>query len=146
MVLPPDLIDRFYSVRRAMDLGPPNFYQDVVTDFIREGHFARHIRRMRTLYGDRRSALVEGIRQEFGTAVQIAGAEAGLHLTVLFPELKSDVDLAIKAARHKLWLWPLSPAYVGKASHQGFILGFGSTSAEEMPRTIRKIRSVLSSK
>ena len=146
MVLPPDLIDRFYSVRRAMDLGPPNFYQDVVTDFIREGHFARHIRRMRTLYGDRRSALVEGIRQEFGTAVQIAGAEAGLHLTVLFPELKSDVDLAIKAARHKLWLWPLSPAYVGKASHQGFILGFGNSSAEEMPRTIRKIRSVLGSK
>jgi len=145
VVMPPDLIDRFCSVRRAMDLGPPNFYQDVVADFIREGHFARHIRRMRTLYRERRSALVESIHHEFGT-VQIVGAEAGLHLTVLFPELKSDVDLAIKAARHKLWLWPLSPAYVGKASHQGFILGFGSTSAEEMPRTIRKIRSVLSSK
>jgi GntR family transcriptional regulator/MocR family aminotransferase len=144
MVLPPDLIDRFYSVRRAMDLGPPNFYQDVVADFISEGHFARHIRRMRTLYRDRRSALVESIHREFGTAVQIVGAEAGLHLTVLFPELESDVDLAIRAARYNLWLWPLSPAYVGKASRQGFILGFGSTSAQEMSPTIRKIRSVLS--
>jgi GntR family transcriptional regulator/MocR family aminotransferase len=145
-VIPPDLIDRFYSVRRAMDLGPPSFYQDVVSDFIREGHFARHIRRMRTLYRNRRSALVESIWHEFGTEVQMIGAEAGLHLAVLFPELKSDVDLAIKAARHKLWLWPLSPAYVGKASHQGFILGFGSTSAEEMPNTVRKIRSLLNSK
>jgi GntR family transcriptional regulator/MocR family aminotransferase len=144
--MPPDLIDRFCSVRRAMDLGPPTFYQDVVADFIREGHFARHIRRMRTLYRDRRSALVESIHHEFGTAVQIVGAEAGLHLVVSFPELKSDVDLANRAARHKLWLWPLSPAYVGKASHQGFILGFGSTSAEEMPRTVRKISSVLGSK
>jgi len=146
VVMPPDLIDHFYSVRQAMDLGPPSFYQDVVADFIREGHFARHIRRMRTLYRDRRSALVESIHHEFGTAVQIVGTEAGLHLAVLFPELKSDVDFAIEAARHKLWLWPLSPAYVGKASHQGFILGFGSTSAEEMPCTVRKIRSVLSSR
>ncbi len=146
IVMPPDLIDRFYSIRRAMDLGPPTFYQNVVADFIREGHFARHIRRMRTLYRDRRSVLVESIRKEFGTTAQIIGAEAGLHLAVLFPELKSDVEVATKAARHEVWLWPLSPAYVSKRSRQGFILGFGSTPVEHIPRTMRKIRSLLLSK
>jgi len=146
IVMPPDLIDRFYSIRRAMDLGPPTFYQNVVVDFIREGHFARHIRRMRTLYRDRRSVLVESIRKEFGTAAQIIGAEAGLHLAVLFPELKSDVEVATKAARHEVWLWPLSPAYVSTRSRQGFILGFGSTPVEQIPRAMRKVRGLLLSK
>jgi GntR family transcriptional regulator/MocR family aminotransferase len=146
IVMPPDLIDRFYSIRRTMDLGPPTFYQNVVADFIREGHFARHIRRMRTLYRDRRSVLVESTHKEFGTAAQIIGAEAGLHLAVLFPELKSDVEVATKAARHEVWLWPLSPAYVSKKLRQGLILGFGSTPAEEIPRAMRKVRSLLHSK
>ena len=47
LVLPADLVDRFLRVRRAMDLGPPTFHQEVLADFIGEGHFARHIRRMR---------------------------------------------------------------------------------------------------
>lgn len=146
IVMPPDLVERFHAVRRTMDLSPPSFYQDVVADFIREGHFARHIRRMRTLYRDRRGALVESIRDEFGTDVQIVGSEAGLHLAVLFPGLKSDIEFAVKVARHQVWLRPLSPAYVGEAPRQGFILGFGSGSAEEIPRAIRKIRGVLLAK
>ena len=146
LVIPPDLVDRFYSVRRTMDLGTATFYQDVVADFMGEGHFARHIRRMRTLYRERRSALVESVRREFGAAVQTLGSDAGLHLTVLLPELNSDVEIAIKAAQQEIWLWPLSPAYIGRAPQQGFILGFGSVPAETMPRLIRKIHSLLASK
>jgi GntR family transcriptional regulator/MocR family aminotransferase len=146
IVMPPDLIERFHSVRRAMDLGPPNFYQAVVADFIREGHFARHIRRMRTAYCDRRRALVSSLEKEFGDEAQILGTQAGLHLAVGFPRVKSDVEVATRAARHKLWLWPLSPAYVGERPRQGFVLGFGSTPLEEMPGAIRKLRSALASK
>jgi GntR family transcriptional regulator/MocR family aminotransferase len=52
-----DLIERFLTVRLTIDISPPTFFQAVLADFIREGHFSRHIRRMRLLYRDRRSAL-----------------------------------------------------------------------------------------
>jgi GntR family transcriptional regulator / MocR family aminotransferase len=148
MVVPHDLIQRFRAVRRVMDLGPPGFYQAVVADFIREGHFARHIRRMRTLYRERRSALCASLTKEFGEDIQIAGAEAGMHLALLLPDFllskwKSDVSAATHAAEQKLWLWPLSPGYMGKTVRQGFILGFGSTTVEEIPRAVRKMRNLL---
>jgi GntR family transcriptional regulator/MocR family aminotransferase len=143
VVIPPDLVDRFAAVRHATDIGPPYFYQAVVTEFINEGHFARHIRRMRILYGQRRAALVEGLRQEFGSTLDVLGADAGMHLVVTLPAGFRDQELAARAAREKLWLWPLSPSYLGETSRQGFILGFGSTTATEMPNAVGQLKKVL---
>jgi GntR family transcriptional regulator/MocR family aminotransferase len=108
-----------------------------------EGHFARHIRRMRQLYSLRRSALVDGLRREFGSALEIHGSEAGMHLAVILPKGFRDQEVAVRAAHGKLWLWPLSPAYLGETRRQGFILGFGNTAAEEMPKAVRQLKSVL---
>jgi GntR family transcriptional regulator/MocR family aminotransferase len=143
MVIPSDLVDRFVAVRLAMDLCPPYLYQAVLADFMNEGHFSRHIRKTRLLYRQRRTALVEAIRSEFGTLLQVVGGEAGMHLVVTLPKGLSDQEISIHAARQSLWLWPLSPSYLGKVSRQGFILGFGSTKAAEMPRAARMLRSVL---
>ncbi|MGA8432539.1 MAG: PLP-dependent aminotransferase family protein [Candidatus Sulfotelmatobacter sp.] len=143
IVIPSDLVDSFITVRRAMDLGPPTFYQEVLADFIGEGHFVRHIRRMRVLYRERRSALVDSIHEELGSTVQILGGEAGMHLTVTLPKGKRDRDIAGRAARQNLWIWPLSPSYIGRAARPGFILGFGSTAVAEIPRAVRKLRKLL---
>ncbi|HKD82627.1 MAG TPA: PLP-dependent aminotransferase family protein [Candidatus Angelobacter sp.] len=143
IVIPPDLIDRFCAVRRVMDIAPPSFYQSVVADFIREGHFARHIRRMRTLYRERRGAVVKSIREEVDA--EVIGAEAGVHISVLLGKKCSDVECSQRAARDKLWLWPLSPCYAGKPLRQGFILGYGSTPVEQVRRAVQKISSVLKS-
>ncbi len=143
LVIPSDLVGRFAAVRRAMDLFPSHLHQAVLKDFINEGYFARYIRKMRLLYSERRNALVDAIRGEFGSRLEIAGGEAGLHLVVLLPEGLLDQEISMRAARQNLWLWPLSPSYLGKASRQGFILGFGSTEAAEMPCAVRRLRSVL---
>jgi GntR family transcriptional regulator / MocR family aminotransferase len=143
LVIPLDLIDRFVTVRRAMDIGPPNFYQDVLADFMSEGHFARHIRRMRVLYRERRSALVNSISEELGAAVEVLGSEAGMHLAITLPKGNRDLEIAERAARQNLWLWPLSPSYLGGVSRSGFIMGFGSTPVEEIPRAVRKLRNLL---
>ena len=143
IVIPSDLVDRFMSVRRAMDIGPPNFYQEVIADFITEGHFFRHIRRMRILYRERRSALVDSISKELGSMVEVLGSEAGMHLTATLPSRICDVEIAERAARQNLWLWPLSPSYLGEASRPGFILGFGSTAVEEIPLAVRKLHKLL---
>ena len=146
IVVPPDLLDRFMSVRRAMDICPPHFYQGVIADFMSEGHFARHIRRMRILYRDRRSALVDSIRQELGPRVEVLGGEAGMHLAVTMPDGNRDLEIANRAARQEFWLWPLSPCYAGEVSRSGFTLGFGSTAVEEIPLAVRRLRSLLTAK
>jgi GntR family transcriptional regulator / MocR family aminotransferase len=142
VVIPPDLVDYFLAIRRAMDLGPPNFYQEVLADFVAEGHFARHIRRMRVLYGERRRVLVESIGKELGSTVKVLGDEAGMHLAVTLPNQSHDTEIAEQAARQNLRIWPLSPSYLDEA-RPGFILGFGSASVEEIPAAVRKLRKLL---
>jgi len=143
VVIPSDLVDRFLVLRRAMDLGPPSFYQEVVANFIDEGHFARHIRRMRVLYRERRSVLVDSISKEFGSLVEVLGGEAGMHLTMTLPSKIRDLEIAELAAHQNLWIWPLSPSYLGEVSRSGFILGFGSASAADIPRAVRQLRNLL---
>jgi GntR family transcriptional regulator/MocR family aminotransferase len=145
LVIPSDLIDPFVAIRHAMDVSPPHLYQAVLADFINEGHFSRHLRRMRLAYSERRTVLVNSLRNEFGSLLQVHGAEAGLHLTVTLPKGYRDRLLSARAARQNLWLWPLSPSYLGTASHQGFILGFGGTTVAEIPYAVRRLREVLTS-
>lgn len=143
IVIPSALVDRFLTVRRASDLCPPHLYQAALADFISQGHFAAHIRRTKLVYAERRGALVEALRKEFGPEIEILGAEAGMHLVMTLPPGMSDQQISVQAAQEGLWLWPLSRAYVGKNVRQGFILGFGSTKAEEMHKQVRRLRRVL---
>ena len=145
VVIPPDLIQRFLTVRHAMDIYPPHLYQAVLENFINEGHFARHIRRTRLVYGERRTALVEALKSEFGTSMKLLGADAGVHLVVILPKGLRDRAIA-EAARHQhLWLWPLSACYLDRAARQGFILGFGSTTPRQIPSAVRRLREVIKS-
>jgi GntR family transcriptional regulator / MocR family aminotransferase len=143
VVIPSDLVERFTMVRQAMDVSPTHLYQAVLNDFMREGHFARHIRRMRILYGERRTALVETIVGEFGSALEVLGAQAGMHLVATLPKKFRDREIAASGARKRLWLWPLSPSYIGKAPRQGLILGFGNTRPAEMPPAVRQLKGIL---
>jgi GntR family transcriptional regulator/MocR family aminotransferase len=100
---------------------------------------------MRLLYGQRRTALVDGLRQQFGSTLEILGAEAGMHLVVILPKGFRDAEIANKAARERLWLWPLSPTYLGETPRQGLILGFGSTPAADMPHALGRLGDMLDS-
>src|SRR4029453_1353049 len=75
LVIPEDLVPRFRSVRWAMDICPPILYQQALADFIAEGHFARHLRRTRELYRERRETLVASLRAEIdsGLPLEIQG-------------------------------------------------------------------------
>jgi GntR family transcriptional regulator / MocR family aminotransferase len=142
-VIPPDLVDRFTTVRCATDICAPNFYQAVLTDFIDQGHYARHLRKTRLIYGERRNALVNALQRAFGSSLQIMGAEAGMHVAVTLPPGSADYEISLRAAEENLWLWPLSTTYMGKNVRQGFILGFGSTKLTEMPKAVRRLHDTV---
>jgi GntR family transcriptional regulator/MocR family aminotransferase len=143
IVIPAALVGRFAAVRAANDLCPSHLYQAALADFISEGHFARHVRKTRQLYAERRTALAQALRKEFGAEVEILGAEAGMHLVVTLPPGLSDRKISTCAAQEGLWLWPLSAAYAGTHVRQGFILGFGGTKAEEMLPQVRRLRKAM---
>jgi GntR family transcriptional regulator / MocR family aminotransferase len=144
VVIPRDLVGMFVTVRHAMDIFPPYLYQEVLTEFINAGHFARHLRKMRQIYSQRRAALIESLSDEFPMdwGLEIHGADAGMHLAVTLPKGLRDTEISAKAARERLWLWPLSPSYMGDPQ-QGFVLGFGSTPVDQMPRAVRQMKSIL---
>jgi GntR family transcriptional regulator/MocR family aminotransferase len=146
LVIPPDLIEAFLGPRIAIDMGPPTFLQAVLADFIHEGHFSRHIRRMRLLYRERRSSLFESLRTELGDSVHVTGEQAGMHLSITLPRTFRDHDIAERAARQRLWLAPLSASYIEDPAPQGFILGFSNIPPELIPREVQKLRDVLHSR
>ena len=145
IVIPPDLVDRFVAVRHAMDIFPPYLHQEVMADFIIEGHFTRHIRKMRQIYKERRSILFDCLAREFPAhrRFEVHGVEAGMHLAMTLPQGLNDREISARAARSRLWLWPLSPSYMTNPVRHGFILGFGSSLPAQIPRAVRLMRSLI---
>ena len=142
MIVPRDLVDAFSTVRDATDQFSSTLYQAVMADFIREGHFARHIRRMRVLYAQRRTALVEAIHKQRAHEFEVIGAEAGMHLVVLLPPGVSDVAISRRAAEMGISAMPLSSCYAKPPVRGGLILGYGGTDARQIHDGIRKLTGI----
>ena len=139
MVVPKDLVAAFSTLRDATDQFSSTLYQAVMADFIREGHFARHIRRMRVLYIERRTALVEAIQKQMDCQLEVIGAEAGMHLVALLPPGVSDVAISKRAAAMGISAMPLSSCYAKPPLRGGLILGYGGTDARQIRDGIRKL-------
>ncbi|TAN03990.1 MAG: PLP-dependent aminotransferase family protein [Rhodanobacteraceae bacterium] len=143
LVVPKDLLPAFRACRDALDTCSPMLPQRAMHDFIREGHFARHIRRMRMLYAARRAALLEAIRRQTPDDLLVVGAEAGMQLTALLPAGANDVELSHAAARAGVSVRPLSQCYRGETRRNGLILGYGSVDANTIDTGIRRLKRAL---
>jgi GntR family transcriptional regulator/MocR family aminotransferase len=139
VAVPKDLVDAFAIARDANDQFSSTLYQAVMADFIREGHFARHIRRMRVLYTQRRTALVEAIHKYMRGKLEVVGAEAGMHLVALLPPGVNDVTVSKKAAEMGISVMPLSSCYAKAPTRRGLILGYGGTDARQIHDGTRKL-------
>jgi GntR family transcriptional regulator/MocR family aminotransferase len=128
-----------------VDIFSSTLYQAVLTDFIREGHFARHIRRMRMLYMERRNALIAAIEEHIGDGLDVVSAEAGMHLVGLLRRGVEDAVVSARAAKVGISAEPLSMCYLRKpaASRGGLILGYGGIDVEQIQAGVRKLAGVL---
>jgi GntR family transcriptional regulator/MocR family aminotransferase len=121
LILPRPLVEPFRAVRALIDIHTPLLEQMVLADFIAEGHFARHLRRMRRLYAERRDTLLRAARD---LPLEIETPEAGLHCVAWLPEGMDELALARAAERRGLVLWPLSRFRIEAAGRMGLVLGF----------------------
>ncbi|WP_423381724.1 PLP-dependent aminotransferase family protein [Burkholderia sp. LMG 32019] len=125
MVVPPVLVDRFTrTLRELVHRGHPAD-QLAMAEFIDTGLFARHLRRMRTLYAERRSSLEAALTRHLGTALSVRESPGGMHLSADLAMPLHDTDVARAAAAHGLLLQPLSSYRVGDGRpYNGFVLGY----------------------
>lgn len=145
VVVPPDLVSAFRAARDSADVFSSTLYQAVMTEFIRDGHFARHIRRMRMLYMERRLTLVTTLQREVGDMLEVIGAEAGLHLTALLPPGSDDVAVSKEAARRGVSVIPLSSCYSKSPPRGGLVLGYGGTDAPQIRDGVARLKLSLQS-
>jgi len=115
----------------------------MLADFIAEGHFAAHIRRMRGLYSRRRQALLEAIRAEFGETLPVMGDNAGLHLILHLPGL-DDRAIAQAAVEAGIATRPLSGYYHSPGAGQsGLLLGYACVKEEAIAPAFATLAGVL---
>jgi GntR family transcriptional regulator/MocR family aminotransferase len=145
VVIPKDLVAAFSAARETADIFSSTLYQAALTEFISEGHFARHIRRMRVLYAERRMVLVTEIQTQMGEALEVMGTEAGMHLVTMLPSDINDAAVSRQAAQKGISAMPLSTCCLRSPARGGLILGYGGANAQQLRDGVRKLRSCIES-
>jgi len=142
VIVPGDLVQHFHAVRRAADLHPPLLEQMVLADFIREGHYATHLRRMRSAYRERLGA-VEAAAREYGEgALRLRPIQTGLHAVADLDDV--DEERVCEEARERgIEVAPLGTYYMGRHPASGLVLGFGSTSPDTLRRGMEQLAAAI---
>jgi len=143
LVVPPALWEAFVAAREALDVFSPTLYQLALADFIRDGDFARHLRRMRAVYLDRRNALLAGLAEHCGDVLTVHNADAGLHVATLLPDGVDDTEVVARMAAARLTAIPLSSCYAAEPRRAGLLLGFGGSDEATLTAATRTLGELL---
>lgn len=139
LVVPMQQCEAFDAAARANSNGCPQLTQAIVADFMHEGHFARHLKKMRLLYARRRAMLAEALADAFGETAEVALQGGGMHLIARFPGAQqSDVVLAGRAQAAGLQAQPLSERFSAAARDEGLMMGFTNVVSPAQARRIAK--------
>ncbi len=118
--------------------------QETLAAFIKEGHLARHVRRMRRLYGARRKILLDGLHGEFGNWLTPVPSAAGLHLSA-FAAGGVDVEALVARARQReVGIYSVRRYQVGKPGRAGVVFGYGVLEGSAITEGLGRLLSVLS--
>jgi len=125
-IVPPALVDVFAAARASLPAPASALEQAAVATFMEEGHFARHLRRMRGVYRERAEALVEALRSRCAGVLEPRPCDTGMQLCALLPPGVSDVAIRDRAAKLGVEVGPLSDYGVGALRRGGLVFGFGA--------------------
>lgn len=145
LVVPPDLVAAFRAVRALADRFPAPFLQLVVADFLLEGHFAGHLRRLRAVYQRSRDALVSLLQEMAEGHLVVQAPTQGMQLVARSGGgWDDDVAVAAAAAAAGAVVRPVSPMHVAADPARrckGLVLGFTGFSDAELELGARRLIS-----
>jgi GntR family transcriptional regulator/MocR family aminotransferase len=143
LVAPADLVEPLLVMRRFLDVHLPLLEQMALCDFLREGYYARHLRRMRQLYLRRRDLLYRELRAHLGGLLEVQAPEVGMYLVGWLPPGKDDQRAAHLAAQVGIAVMAISPYSVEPLARGGLVFGFASTNEDAIPREVQRLAAVL---
>lgn len=146
VVVPPTLVDAFIAALTLTGRHSPSVMQAALTDFIVEGHFARHLRRTRTLYAERQAVLVESVRAHGSAALEVRRQAAGMHLVAWLTRGTNDRAASETASRTGIDAPPLSECRIRPARPGGLLLGYTAWTPQEIRDGIVRLLRALESR
>ena len=145
VVAPLSVVDRFEAVAYNLNAGCPFLFQAGVADFMAEGHFSRHLKKMRVLYAQRRANTQRVFNALLADSLRIDLLPGGLHVLANMPDAADDAALAEQVRAAGLAANPLSPWYMAAPPKKGLLLGFANIVDEaDATRVARRLRRALS--
>lgn len=147
LIVPDTLIDAFRTAIRLSGHIPPAAMQAALADFISEGHYGAHVRRMRSVYAGRRDRLISAIDTHLGPWLEASPGDGGMQMaTFLHPGLTaSDRDLAQIALRADVHVSPLSMYSQTPDTRQGLYLGFSAIPEQRIDKATQKLAEAFTS-
>ena len=143
IVVPDKLIKLFATAQRFLNMHPPILEQMALADFLSEGHFARHLRRMRALYMQRKEALITAISNECDSLLEAHAPEAGMHLVGWLPPGIADEEIEQRAMQRGIEAIALSPMSKQRLYRGGLVLGYAACNKEEIKAGVHTLAEIL---
>ncbi len=144
VILPPALVDRFRSAAAAFDHFSPTLDQATLARFIEEGHFTRHVRRMRAVYRERHDALLNAASRELDGLLRIEPADTGMHVVGWLQRPNADAEhIAKRGAELGIELRALSRYCMRARLPEALVLGFATVPPKALMEGVRTLREIL---
>ena len=143
MVIPPQLVAAFKNGLYELQRPGQVMIQAALADFMEEGHFASHIRRLRQTYAERRRLLQTALSSIASVGARLSMVDSGLHLVVEFDTHIDDVKVATMAAQQGLRVYPLSNYCIGDNPEKGLIIGYAYAATEDILRYGSELAKVI---
>lgn len=143
LVVPPAWIPLVSRAKWLCDRQSPTLEQCALADCMTEGHFERHIRRMRQLYDQRRQVLVQALNHHLGSRVTILGEKAGLHLMARVETVLPDEAVIQKAAALGVGIISAQDYYLTTPKTGEFIFGYAQLDQTQIEQGVQKLSQLL---
>jgi GntR family transcriptional regulator/MocR family aminotransferase len=140
-LVPRDMAAPCIRAHEAIDRTPPTVLQAAVAAMIGEGHFERHLARMRRLYATRHETLVAAIARHLGDRAAIAGptGSTGLHVLLRVRTDRSEAEIVERAAAEGVRLAGASGCYATPPAETQLLLGFAGTPTEQIDDGVARL-------
>jgi GntR family transcriptional regulator / MocR family aminotransferase len=145
VILPPKLIEAFASTRAMITRHHPILDQLVLCDFMEQGHFARHIRRMRKIYDERLAILLERARLHLGEDLAMTNIEAGLQTTGFLLNGLTAESVAQAAAIQNIDVVPIGRYSCSSSVPEILQIGFAAVDEQQIDVGVRKLAEIFRS-
>ena len=143
LVAPAWAMPALACVRQLGDRHNDVLAQDTLALFINEGHLARHVRKMRRIYAERREALLEALAQRAGEALHPLASDAGLHIAVQLRWPVPASQLVKDAQALDMRIEALGDYAIGNTKPNGLVFGLGGMPATRMDEAVRVLAGLL---